>query len=96
MQNFFEELNRKLEVNGLIGRGGPPTECFRLEGHVHYRLYDEMGRLKQEGHHHNLVTSIGDMYFAQFCAFVVEYGLPELSWPLASRTFTDSKCQTPW
>jgi len=69
MGKFFEELNRKLvEVGVIRPGGGPPTERIGIEGYVHYKLLDEAGRVKQEGGFHNLVTSIGDMWVAQYLA----------------------------
>lgn len=69
MGKFFEELNRKLvEVGVIRPGGGSPIERIGIEGYVHYRLYDEMGKVKQEGGFHNLVTSIGDMWVAQYLA----------------------------
>lgn len=64
-EKFFDELNRKL---GISPYNGPPIERYAIEGHVHYRLLDEQGNLKQEGTFRNLVTSIGDMWVAQTLA----------------------------
>ena len=69
MGEFFKELNRKLvEVGVIRPGGGPPTERIGIEGYVHYKLLDEAGRVKQQGGFHNLVTSIGDMWVAQYLA----------------------------
>ena len=69
MQGFWKELDRKLtEVGVLRPANGPIMERFGIEGYVHYKLIDECGRVKQEGGFHNLVTSIGDMWVAQYLA----------------------------
>lgn len=70
MDQFFNDLNKKLQGEGALLPSKGTAERFGIEGYVNYRLVNEHGMVKQEGGFHNLVTSIGDMFCAQFLAFV--------------------------
>jgi len=67
-KNFFDDLNRKLSEVGIPPPQGPPCEKFAIQGYVYYALIDGYGKIKQEGGFHNLVTSVGDMWIAQYMA----------------------------
>lgn len=60
MNEFNRKLDEKLAMAGVT----------MVEGRVFHRLIGPDGGIKQEGMSPNLVTSIGDMYLAQFVAFV--------------------------
>jgi hypothetical protein len=65
-EEFFKELDRKF---------GPPREStesrFGVLGVVRYELRNHEGKTKQVGEFHNLVTSIGDMFLAEFVATAI-------------------------
>lgn len=76
MKDFLAELDGKIQE--ILGSGGP-IEKFRIIGATHYQLFDEYGQLKQEGRHHNLVNSVGDMWLAHYVANSV-VGNPASMW----------------
>jgi hypothetical protein len=95
MGEFFTELNRKLvEVGVIRPGGGPPIERIGIEGYVHYKLMDEAGRVKQEGGFHNLVTSIGDMWVAQYLASSIVGDTRSMYAELGVNTTAPAKADT--
>lgn len=45
-----------------------PADLARIKGHVHLVLLDEFGNVKDERSKSNLVTSVGNQYFAERAA----------------------------
>lgn len=89
-REFFRRLNEKLGIPSPN-----PADPCRVEGAVHYKLRGPDGEVKQQGTFHNLVTSVGDMFLAQFCAFVAGATVGSVSYAqLGVGTATPLKADT--
>lgn len=62
-EKFFQELDKRFGAP----RDLTASPCG-IAGVVRYELKDAGGKVKQAGEFHNLVTSMGDMFLAEFVA----------------------------
>lgn len=73
---YYAELDRKIQE--ILGSKGT-AEQFRIVGAINWKLTGPDGMVKEEGHHHNLVNSIGDKWLSHYVANSI-VGNPASMW----------------